>query len=155
LQSSVFLFYVVTCHFCLLAVSIMAKISASNLSRNTSRNYKSNNTNVLTRNPSQTGGGIRCLRGVSIPCWPVKPAVSPVPLSWMPSYMQTKSVCRSNYLYEKCQTTYGSMKVCNYELDHCNCHRTCEKPISNETVEFPVPSTCLSVVYPDSKSDCM
>jgi hypothetical protein len=22
--------------------------------------------------------------------------------------------------YEKCRTTYSSMKVCNFELDHCN-----------------------------------
>jgi hypothetical protein len=27
------------------------------------------------------------------------------------------------YWYEKCQTTYGSMKVCNYRLDHYNGHR--------------------------------
>jgi hypothetical protein len=60
-----------------------------------------------------------------------------------------------NYWNEKCQTTYGSMKVCNYELDHCNGHRTCETPTSNETVEIPVLSTGLSVVYPDLKIDCM
>jgi hypothetical protein len=60
---------------------------------------------------------------------------------------------RSNYWYEKCQTTYGSMKVCNYILDHCNGHRTCETLTLNETVEIPVTSTCLSVVYFDSKTD--
>ena len=49
-------------------------------------------------------------------------------------------------------TTYGSMIVCNYELDHCNGHRTCETPKSNETLEIPVLSTCLSVVYPDLKT---
>jgi hypothetical protein len=54
---------------------------------------------------------------------------------------------RSNNWYEKCQTTRGSMKVCNYELDHC--HSTFEKLTSNETVEIPVTPTCLSVVYPD------
>jgi hypothetical protein len=48
-----------------------------------------------------------------------------------------------------------SMKVCNYKLDHCNGHRTCETLTSNETVEIPVTSTCLSVVYLDSKSDRM
>jgi hypothetical protein len=49
------------------------------------------------------------------------PAVSPVPWSWMRSHPLSKSVCqvRSNYWYEKCQTTYGSMKVCNYKSDHC------------------------------------
>jgi hypothetical protein len=67
---------------------------------------------------------------------------------------QSKSVCqvRSNYWNEKCQTTYGPRKVCKYELDHCNCHRTCETPTSNETAEIPVLSTCLSVVW---KIDCM
>jgi hypothetical protein len=81
----------------------------------------------------------------------------PVPLSWMRSYPLSKSVCqvRSNYWNEKCQTTYGSRKVCNYELDHCNGHRTCETPTSNETANIPVLSTCLSVVYPDLKIDCM
>jgi hypothetical protein len=130
----------------------MAKILKSNQSRNSSRNYKSN-----TRTPRNTGGGIRCLGGASIPCRLVAPAVSPVPLSWMRSYPLSKSVCqvRSNYWNEKCQTTYGSRKVCNYELDHCNGHRTCEMPTSNETVEIPVSSTCLSVVYPDFKIDCM
>jgi hypothetical protein len=33
--------------------------------------------NRLTRTPRYTGGGIRCLEGVKIPCWPVTPAVSP------------------------------------------------------------------------------
>jgi hypothetical protein len=28
------------------------------------------------------------------------------------------------------------MKVCNYKLDHCNGHRTCETLTSNETVEI-------------------
>jgi hypothetical protein len=32
----------------------------------------------------------------------------------VPSYCQVQS----HYWYEKCQTTCGSMKVCNYELDH-------------------------------------
>jgi hypothetical protein len=57
--------------------------------------------------------------------------------------------------YKKCQTTYGSMTVCNFELDHCNGHRNCETLISNETVEIPATSTCLSVVYPDSQTDRM
>jgi hypothetical protein len=52
----------------------------------------------------------------------------------------SKSVCqvRSNYWYEKCQTTYGSMKVCNYKLDHCNGHKTCKTLTSSETTEIPV-----------------
>ena len=37
-------------------------------------------------------------------------------------------------------------EVCNYKLDHCNGHRTCETLTSNETVEIPVTSTCLSLV---------
>ena len=112
--------------------------------------------NGLTRTPGHTGGGIRCLGGVSIPCRPVTPAVSPIPLSIIimnAGLSSSKSVCqvRSNYWYEKCQTTYGSMKIRNYKLDHCNGHRACETLTSNETVEIPVTSTCLSVVYFDSK----
>jgi hypothetical protein len=110
-----------------------------------------------TRTPGYTGDGIRCLGGVSIPCWSITPAVSPVPWSWMRSYSLSKSVCQvqSNYWYEKCQTKYSSVKVCNYKLDHCNGHRTCETLTSNETVVIPVASTCLSVVYFDSKTDRM
>ena len=100
---------------------------------------------------------LRCHGGVSIPCWPATPTVSPGSSSWMRSYPPSKSVCQVwfNYWNEKCQTTYGSRKVCNYELDHCNGHRTCETLTSNETVEIPVTSTCLSVVYFDSKTDRM
>jgi hypothetical protein len=47
------------------------------------------------------------------------------------------------------------MKVCNYKLEHCNSHRICETLTSNETVEIPVTSTCLSVVYSDLKADRM
>ena len=36
-----------------------------------------------------------------------------------------------------------------------NDHRTCETLTSNETVEIPVTSTCMSVVYFDSKNDRM
>jgi hypothetical protein len=83
-----------------------------------------------------------------------KPAVS---WSWIRSYLMLKSVCQVwfHYWYEKCQTTNGSMKDCNHRLDHCNGHVTCETLTSNETVEIPVTSTCLSVVYPDSKTDRM
>jgi hypothetical protein len=40
----------------------------------------------------------------------------------------SKAVCqvRSNYWYEECHTTYGSMTVCNYEFDHCNGRSTCD-----------------------------
>jgi hypothetical protein len=38
-----------------------------------------------------------------------------------------------------------------YQLDHCNSHTTCKTPISNNAVEFPVLSTCLSV-GPDLKT---
>jgi hypothetical protein len=54
----------------------MAKITKSNQSLNSSRNYKSK-----TPIPGNTGGGIRCLGRVSIPCRPVTLAVSAVPLS--------------------------------------------------------------------------
>jgi hypothetical protein len=55
--------------------------------------------NGLTRTPKHPGGGIRCLGEVSILCWPVTPAMTPVPLSWMQSYTLSKSEClvRSNY----------------------------------------------------------
>jgi hypothetical protein len=39
------------------------------------RKYKSEN---WAKMDSRTRGGIRCLRGVSIPCWPVRPAISPI-----------------------------------------------------------------------------
>jgi hypothetical protein len=67
----------------------------------------------LTRTPGYTKGGITCVGGLSIFCRPVTSAVSPVSESWMQNYPLLKSVCqvRSNYWYEKCQTTYGSMKV--------------------------------------------
>jgi hypothetical protein len=39
------------------------------------------------------------------------------------------------------------MKVCNYKLDHCNGHTTCETLTSNQTVENPVTSTRLPVAY--------
>jgi hypothetical protein len=104
--------------------------------------------------PGYTGGGIRCPGGVSTTCRSITPAVKPVLWSWMLSYPLSKSVCqvRSYYWYEKCQTTYDSMKVCNYKLDHCNGHKTCQTLTSNETVEIPVTSTCLSVFYFDSKT---
>jgi hypothetical protein len=51
----------------------------------------------------------------------------------------------------KKMSTYGSSKVCNYKLDHCNGYRTCEMMTSNKTVEIPVTSTCLSVLYPTKK----
>jgi hypothetical protein len=107
--------------------------------------------------PRTYRGGIRCLRGISISCRPVTPAVGRVPLSWMQSYPLSETVCqvRSNYWYEKCQRTYGSVKVCNHKLDQCNGHRAWETPTSNETIEIPVTSTCQSVVYPDSKTDCI
>jgi hypothetical protein len=104
-------------------------------------------------NPLIYRGGIRCLGGVSITCWSINPAVNPITWSWMRTCPLSKSVCqvRSNYWYEKCHRTYGAMKVCNYKLDHCNGHRTCESLASIETVEIPVSLTCLSVVYFDSK----
>jgi hypothetical protein len=119
---------------------------------NTNQRNKWSNTD-----PGYTGGGIRCLGTISIPCWSITPAVSPVPWSWLRSYPLSKLVClvRSNYWYEKFQTTYVSMKVCTYKLDHCNDHRTCETLTLNETIEIPVTSTCLSVVYFDSKTDRM
>jgi hypothetical protein len=56
--------------------------------------------------------------------------------------VELSAVCQSNCT--KCSLTigmknarqhiHGSMKVCNYELDHCNSHRTCETLTSNETV---------------------
>jgi hypothetical protein len=77
----------------------------------------------------------------------------------MNAELSAVKVCqvRSNYWYEKCHTTYGSMKVCNYKLDHCNGHRTwrCKTLTSNETVEIPVTLTCLTVMYFDSKTDRM
>jgi hypothetical protein len=120
----------------------MAKIPNSDQSQNTSRIYKSEGKNGLTRTPRYTRGGIRCLGGVSIPCWSITPAVSPVLWSWMRSYQ-----VRSYYWYEKCQTTYGSMKVCNYKLDHCNGHRTCDTNIARRECINCNATQCFLVLY--------
>ena len=45
------------------------------------------------------------------------------------------------------------MRGCIDELDRYNDHRICEMLTSIETVEIPVPSTCLSVAYLDLKTD--
>jgi hypothetical protein len=66
----------------------MTKIPKSDQSQNTSKNYK-----LDIRTPRYTGGRIRCLEGVSIPCWSITPAVSPVLWSWMRIYLLSKSVC--------------------------------------------------------------
>jgi hypothetical protein len=57
------------------------------------------------------------------------------------------------YWEEKCRTTFSLVIVCNCRLDHCNGHKTCEKLIINESEEILVTSTCLSVAYPDLKTD--
>jgi hypothetical protein len=103
--------------------------------------------------PGHIGGGIKSLGGVSIPCRPVTLAVSPVSWSRMRSYPLSKSVCqiRSNYWYEKCQTTYCSMKYCNYKSDHYTGYKTCKTLKSNENIEIPATSTCIS----DSKTHRM
>jgi hypothetical protein len=46
-------------------------------------------------------------------------------------------------------------EICHSKLDHYNGHRTCETLTSNENIEIPATSTCLSVYHPDSKSDRM
>jgi hypothetical protein len=95
-------------------------------------------------NSDQPQGGIRSLGRVSIPCRPVTLAVGLVSRSWMRSSPPSKSVCqeRSSHWYEKCQTTYGSAKVCKCRFDHCNDHITCEMLTSSKAVEIPVASTC-------------
>jgi hypothetical protein len=60
------------------------------------------------------------------------------------------STVKMYHWYEK----YGSMKVCNYKLDHCNSHRTCETLTSNETTN-PCNLNLSVSVYPDSKTDLM
>jgi hypothetical protein len=77
---------------------------------------------------------------------------------WMQTCSLSKSVCnvRSKYWYEKCPTTYVSMKVYNYELDHhCNGYKTLEILTPSEIVQIHVTSTFLSVVYTDSKTYSM
>jgi hypothetical protein len=106
--------------------------------------------------PRHTRVGIRCLGRVSFPCRPVTPACAQF-LDHECSYPLSKSVCQEqpNYWYEKyrIESQISSIKVCNCRLDHCNGHRTCETLTSNETVDIPVAATCLSVVYPESKTD--
>jgi hypothetical protein len=81
----------------------------------------------------------------------------PIPWSCMRRYPLSKSVYQvlSNYWYEKCQTTYGSMKVFSYKLDHCNGHRTCENADFKQDCRDPCNINLLSVVYFDSKNDHM
>jgi hypothetical protein len=73
------------------------------------------------------------------------------------SHSLSKSVYRERfkYWYEKCQTRSGSLKVCNYRLDNCNSHKTCENVTSNETVEISVTLICQSEVDPNWKTDRM
>jgi hypothetical protein len=52
------------------------KITIRNRSHKSYRKYKSENGR--TRTSEYIRGGIRCHGGVSIPCWPVTPAVSPI-----------------------------------------------------------------------------
>jgi hypothetical protein len=54
----------------------MTKITISNQSRKSKTKYKSENGR--TRTSKYIRGGIRCHGGVSIPCWPVTPAVNPI-----------------------------------------------------------------------------
>jgi hypothetical protein len=46
-----------------------------------------------------------------------------------------------NYTYKRWQTTFGSMKVCNCRLDHCNSYSTYETLTSLQNVEFSETST--------------
>jgi hypothetical protein len=54
----------------------MTKITISNQSHKSYKKYKSENGR--TRTSEYIRGGIRCHGGVSFPCWPVTPAVSPI-----------------------------------------------------------------------------
>jgi hypothetical protein len=84
------------------------------------------------------GGGIRCLGGVIIPSQPVTPTMSPV-LDRECGNIRHQHQCSNSCftLDLKYQARYGSLKVFNYRLYHCNSQRNCETLISNETVEIP------------------
>ena len=70
-----------------------------------------------------------------------------------PSYHEFGVIrCQSQCAMRGLTIDMKNVIFCNYELDHCNGHKTCQTPTSNETVEIPVLSTCLSIVYPDSKT---
>jgi hypothetical protein len=78
----VFIFKYLDCY----CYNEMAKIPKSDQSQTKSRNYKSEKErNELTQTPGYTGGRIRCLGGVNIPCQPVTYTLSPVPWLWMQS----------------------------------------------------------------------
>jgi hypothetical protein len=85
------------------------------------------------------------------------------PLSTGHTCCEPSSMILNTELSTVCQSQsakYGliigmKMKVCSFELDHCNGHRIFETLTSNETAEIPVTSSYLSVVYPDSKTDRM
>jgi hypothetical protein len=81
----------------------------------------------LNGTPDISKGGIRCLWGVSI-----DRSLS----LWAQVHDDECGVIRCQIQCAKYgltigmnnvrQHNYGSMKICNYELDHCNGHRTCK-----------------------------
>jgi hypothetical protein len=114
---------------------------------------------------------LRSLGGVSFPCWPVTPAVSPVSrppwaqyhtrrepsitpaMSPVSSLLESLSEYpeRPNNWQETCQTTLVQWNVCHCKLDRCNNQRTCETLTSNETAETPL----TLLFYLDLKPDDM
>jgi hypothetical protein len=70
----------------------MTKITISNQSRKSKRKYKSENGRTLTS--EYIRGGIRCHGGVSIPCRPVTPTVSPISTFDRRYHPQSRSVCQ-------------------------------------------------------------
>jgi hypothetical protein len=90
----------------------MTKITNSNQSHNSCRKYKSENK--PTRTSEYIRSGIRCHGGVSIPCWPFTPAVSPISTFDKRYDPSSRSVCQERLKdwYETYQTTCGPMKGC-------------------------------------------
>jgi hypothetical protein len=88
----------------------MTNIMNSNQSHKSFRKYKSENGR--TRASEYIRGGIRCHGRVSIPCWPVTPAVSPISKLDKRYEPYSRSVCqeRLNDWYETYQTACGPKK---------------------------------------------
>jgi hypothetical protein len=73
--------------------------------------------NGLIWTPGYTRGGTRCLGGVKHPLLIDHTRCEPhfmIMNAELSTVKVSVPLVQSNYWYEKCQTTYGTMKVCNY-----------------------------------------
>jgi hypothetical protein len=75
------------------------------------------NTNlkmVQTRTIRHSRGAIRCLRGVRIPSWSVKPAVSPIPWPYKQNNSESVSVCQEKGMKHIRCYKWGKCPIVNF-----------------------------------------